>query len=178
MKYIYSLVIIGSLLLSSCNNEPTLQKYFVENTENKNFIALDLSPSILNIDAIKLSAEQNAALKSFDKMNILAFKLDAKNKAEFEVERAKVNEILKDEKYQQLMKVGHGKEGASVSFVGDDEHIEELVLYANKKENGFAVVRILGKDMNPTRIMTMISILQKSNVNLEQLKPLQQLLEK
>jgi len=178
MKYLYSLAIIGSFLLSSCNNEPTLQKYFVENTENKNFIALDLSPSILNIDASKLSAEQNAALKSFNKMNILAFKLDAKNKAEFEVERAKVNAILKGEKYQQLMKVGHGKEGASISFVGDDEHIEEFVLYANKKENGFAVVRILGKDMNPTGIMTMLSVLQKANIDLEQLKPLRQLLEK
>jgi hypothetical protein len=178
MKYIYSLAIIGSLLLSSCNNEPTLQKYFVENTENKNFIALDLSPSILNIDSSKLSMEQNVALKSFDKMNILAFKLDDKNKAEFEVERTKVNEILKDEKYQQLMKFGSGNEGASISFVGDDEHIEEFVLFANKKENGFAVIRILGKDMNPTGVMTMMSVLQKSNVNLEQLKPLQQLLNK
>jgi hypothetical protein len=178
MKYIYSLAIIGSLLLSSCNNEPTLQKYFVENTENKNFIALDLSPSILNIDSSKLSMEQNVALKSFDKMNILAFKLDDKNKAEFEVERTKVNEILKDEKYQQLMKFGSGNEGASISFVGDDEHIEEFVLFANKKENGFAVIRILGKDMNPTGVMTMMSVLQKSNVNSEQLKPLQQLLNK
>ena len=178
MKYIYNLAIIGSLLLTSCNNEPSLQKYFVENTENKNFIALDLSPSILNIDASKLSAEQNTALKSFDKMNILAFKLDAKNKAEFEVERAKINEILKDEKYHLLMKFGSGKEGASVSFVGSDEHIEEFVLFANKKKNGFAVIRILGKDMNPTGIMTMMSVLQKSNIDLEQLKPLQQLLEK
>jgi hypothetical protein len=178
MKYIYSLAIIGIFLLSSCNNELTLQKYFVENTENKNFIALDLSPSILNIDATKLTADQNAALNSFDKMNILAFNLNDKNKAEFEAERIKLNAILKGEKYQQLMKFGSGKDGASVSFVGDNEHIEEFVLYANKKENGFAVIRILGKDMNPTGIMTMISLLQKSNVNLEQLKPLQQLLEK
>lgn len=61
--------------------------------------------------------------------------------------------------------------------MGSDDHIEEFVLYANKKENGFAVVRILGKDMNPTNIMTMISVLQQSNVDLEQLKPLQQLMK-
>jgi len=144
MKYICSLAITVSLLLSSCNNEPTLQKYFVENTDNKNFIALDLSPSILNIDTSKLTVEQNDALNSFDKMNILAFKLNDKNKAEFEVERAKVNKILKDKKYQQLMKFGSGKEGASVSFVGTEENIEEFIFYANKKENGFAVVRVIG----------------------------------
>lgn len=70
----------------------------------------------------------------FDKMNILAFKLNDKNKAQFEIERAKVDLILKDTKYQQLMKFGSGKEGASVSFVGSDDHIEEFVFFANKKK--------------------------------------------
>ena len=178
MKTGYGILLLLSLFLISCNSEPTLQKYFVENTENKNFIALDVSPSILNVDKTKLSVAQNDALKSFDKMNVLAFKLNDKNKAEFETERAKVDLILKDKKYQQLMKFGSGKEGASVSFVGTDEHIEEFVFYANKKENGFAVVRILGKDMNPTSVMTMMSVLQQSNIDLEQLKPLQQLMAK
>lgn len=177
MKTVYGLALLLSLFLMSCNSEPTLQKYFVENTENKNFIALDVSPNILNVDKTKLSIAQSDALKSFDKMNVLAFKLNDKNKAEFEIERAKVNLILKDKKYQQLMKFGSGKEGASVSFVGTDEHIEEFVFFANKKENGFAVVRILGKDMNPTNIMTMMSVLQQSNIDLEQLKPLQQLMK-
>lgn len=166
-----------SLLLISCNSEPSLQRYFVENTENKNFVALDVSPSILNVDKTKLSVAQSDALKSFDKMNVLAFKVNDSNKAQFEVERAKVDLILKDKKYQQLMKFGSGTEGAMVSFVGTDEHIEEFILYANKKENGFAVVRILGKDMNPTSVMTMISVLQQSNIDLEQLKPLQQLMK-
>ena len=67
---------------------------------------------------------------------------------------------------------------ASVSFVGDIEHIEEFILFANKKENGFAVIRILGKDMNPNGIMTMMSVLQKTDIDVEQLKPLQKLFEK
>jgi hypothetical protein len=91
-----------------------LQKYFVENTENKDFIALDVSPSILNVDKSKLSAEQNGALESFDKMNVLAFKLNETIRA-IESERAKVVLILKDKKYQQLMKYSSGLEGASVS---------------------------------------------------------------
>ena len=177
MRAMCGIALLFSFFLISCKSEPTLQKYFVENTENKNFIALDVSPNILNVDKTKLSIAQRDALKSFDKMNVLAFKLNDKNKAEFEIERAKVNLILKDKKYQQLMKFGSGKEGASVSFVGTDEHIEEFVFFANKKENGFAVVRILGKDMNPTGVMTMMSVLQQSNIDLEQLKPLQQLMK-
>jgi hypothetical protein len=93
MKVMYGMALLFSLFLISCNSEPTLQKYFVENTENKNFIALDVSPDILNVDKTKLSVAQNDALKSFDKMNVLAFKLNDKNKAEFETERAKVDLI-------------------------------------------------------------------------------------
>ena len=178
MKRILSLLIIVSALFSSCNNEPSLQKYFVEKTENKNFVALDLSPNMLNIDSSKLSSEENAALKSFEKVNILAFKLNDSNKAEFESEKVKVGKILKEEKYQELMKFGSGKDGASVSFVGDDEHIDEFVFYANNKENGFAVIRVLGKDMNPTGILSLMSVLKNANVDLEQLKPLQQMISK
>ncbi len=177
MKRVYSFILL-SLFLVSCNSEPSLQKYFVEHLEDKNFIAMDVSSSILNIDASKLTVEQSQAMQSFDKMNILAFKLNDKNKAQFETERAKVSAILKDEKYQQLMKFGSGKEGASVSFVGTDEHIDEFVFFANRNENGFAVVRVLGKDMNPTHIMNMMSVLQQSNIDLEQLKPLQEMIKK
>ncbi|CAD0005056.1 MULTISPECIES: DUF4252 domain-containing protein [Flavobacterium] len=169
--------LLALLTLISCNSEPSLQKYFVENTENKDFIALDVSPSILNLEKTKLSPEQNEALKSFDKMNILAFKANDKNQAQFETERAKVKAILKNTKYQELMKVGSGKDGASISYVGTDENIEEFIIFANRKENGFAVVRVLGKNMNPNNIITLISVLKESKIDMEQLKPLQELVK-
>lgn len=177
MKTTASLFHLLILLCVSCNTEPSLQKYFVENTENKNFLALDISPSILNIEKNKLTIAQSAALSSFEKMNILAFKLDEKNKAQYQIENAKVLAILKNKKYQQLMKFSSGTNGASVSFIGDDEHIDEFVFYANRKGNGFAVVRVLGKDMNATNIMTLMQIVQKSNLDMEQLKPLKELMK-
>lgn len=177
-KNIFILALTALLTLGSCNSEPSLQKYFVENSEKKDFIALDISPNILNVDKAKLSAEQNEALNSFDKMNILAFKADQNNQTEFETERNKVKAILKDSKYQELMKFGSGKEGASVSYVGSDDNIKEFVIFANRKENGFAVVRVLGEDMNPNNIMTLMSVLQNSKIDMEQLKPLEQLLKK
>ena len=124
MRVAFYLGMLISLLLSSCNSEPTLQKYFVENSEKKSFVALDLSPSILNLDKTKLTSEQKTALASFDKMNVLAFKLDKTNQAEYDSESQKVTQILKGKTYQELMKVGSGKDGASVSFVGDDYHIQ------------------------------------------------------
>ena len=171
-------ILLVSLCLESCNSEPTLQKYFVENTENKDFIALDISSDILDVNKAKLSVAQTDALHSFDKINVLAFKLTDQNKSQFETEKEKINLILKDAKYQQLMKFNSGKQGASVSYVGTDDHIDEFVFFANKNDTGFAVVRVLGKDMNPTNILNMISVLKESKIDLEQLKPLQEFIKK
>jgi hypothetical protein len=165
------------MLLCSCEDKPSLQKYFVEKTESSEFVSVDLAPSFINTDKIKLTSEEKAALSSFKKMNILAFRADSTDITEYDKEIKEVKAILKNESYQQLMKAGSGNDGAAIYFVGnDDEHIEEFVVLAGKKENGFAVVRVLGNDMNPTHIMNMLTLLQKSNVDLEQLKPLRQLL--
>ena len=177
MKNAPTLLLLLLLTCISCNTEPSLQKYFVENTENQNFLALDISPSILNLEKNNLTVDQKAALASFDKMNILAFKISDQNKKQYVAENTKLQVILKDPKYQQLMKFSSGSTAASVSFIGEDDHIDEFVFYANRADNGFAVVRVLGKDMNATNIITLMQIVQKSNLDMEQLKPLQQLLK-
>jgi hypothetical protein len=53
------------------------QKYF-DNTENQNF-STDIS-IYFKIDKKHLTADQQTALAPFDKMNILAFKLNEKTK--------------------------------------------------------------------------------------------------
>lgn len=173
MRIAFYIAIAVSLFLTSCNNEPTLQKFFVESSEKKGFVVVDVAPSIINVDKTKLSEEQKTALQSFDKMNVLAFKLNENNKKEFEAESQKLKEILRNKKYQELIKYGSGKDAASVSFVGSEDHINEFVLFGKKEDNGFAVVRIMGNDMNPNNIMNILSILKSSNVNMEQLKPLE-----
>ena len=96
------IITIISFLAISCSNKPTLQKYFGENTENKDFIAIDVSPSILKMDKASLSDSETKALDAFDKMNIIAFKKDTLNEVKYKDEVAKVKAILKDEEYQQF----------------------------------------------------------------------------
>ena len=128
MKLAFITAFFAVMLLASCNSEPSLQKYFVENSEKKDFLALDISSSILNTDKTKLTAEQKTAIQSFDKMNILAFKMDKTNQAEYDLESDKLSSILTTEKYQELMKIGSGKDAASISFVGDENNINEFIL--------------------------------------------------
>ena len=179
MKIEYFIGFMFSLLLLSCTSEPTLQRYFVDNSEKKEFVSVDVSSSILNVDKSKLNLEEKNALASFDKMNIIAFKIDSAktNTKEFDQETAKVKAILKGKEYQELMKVGSGNNAASISFVGDENHINEFVIYAKSKESGFTLVRILGNDMNPNNIMSLLSIMKNANIDMEQLKPLEGLMK-
>jgi hypothetical protein len=170
-------ITILSFLALSCSNKPTLQKYFVENTEDKDFIAIDVSPSVLNLEKASLSESEEKALETFDKMNIIAFKKDSLNDKKFKDEVIKVKSILKDEEYQQLMKFGSSKQGAAIYFVGEDDNIDEFVVYANNATSGFALVRILGDNMNPNDVMILFELMRKSKIDIDQLKPLEGILK-
>ncbi len=179
MKIVCFIGFLATVLFVSCNSEPTLQRYFVDNSEKKEFVSLDVSSSILNVDKSKLNLEEKNALASFDKMNIIAFKIDSAktNTKEFEAEIAKVKAILRGKEYQELMKVGSGNNAASISFVGDENHINEFVIYAKSKESGFTLVRVLGDDMNPNNIMSLLSIMKNADIDVDQLKPLEGLMK-
>lgn len=180
MKLAHLIGFIIALILFSCNSETSLQRYFVDNSESKDFISIDVSSNIINVDKAKLTSEEKKALESFDKMNIIVFKMDSakSKKNQFETETAKIKKILKGKDYQELIKVGSANNAASISFVGDENHINEFVVYAKGKDTGFAIIRILGNDMNPNNVMSILSIMKNADIDLEQLKPLEGLMNK
>jgi len=173
-------VLIAAFVLSlaSCENKESLQKYFVENSESTDFVALDLAPSFINTEKMTLTPEEKETLSSFKKLNVLAYKKDSVNTAQFEIEKNKVKDILKDKEYQPLMKFGNTNKGLSVYLVGEEEKIDEFVLFASGKEQGFVVARLLGDNMKPADVVNLVEIIQKADLDLEQLKPLQEALGK
>ncbi len=172
------IVFASVILMMSCKDEPSLQKYFVESGEKKEFLSMDISSSILNVNETKLSASEKKALESFEKVNVLAFKKDYKNNAQYNKEVKEVKEILKDSTFQPLIKLNGVGHNASIMLVGDEKEIDELVLFGNQKDMGFTVIRVLGKDMKPEDAMQFFNILQKSNVDMEQLKPILNIVNK
>jgi len=160
------------LVMMSCKEEPSLQKYFVKSGDKKEFMSVDISSSILNVNENNLSASEKKALASFDKVNVLAFKKDDKNSAQYTKEIKEVKAILKDTTFQPLIKLNGVGHNASIMLVGDNKEIDELVLFGNQKDLGFTVIRVLGNNMKPEDAMQFFSILQKSNIDMEQLKPI------
>lgn len=177
MKRNLYLLALMVLTLVSCDQKPTLQKYFVEKSQEKGFAAIDLGTGFLKADKLKLDAEETKALESMKKFNVLIFKSNGTNAAEFDKEKAKVKDLLKTDNYDELMKVSLEGGGMSVNTKGENDHIEEFVLFLNRKETGFGVIRVLGKDMTPQNVLTMVNLLQKSGANSGQLKPLMDIMK-
>ena len=157
-----------SLLTLACNNEKTLQKYYVENQEDSKFISLDI-PTSLFTKVDNLEPEQRETLESVSKINVLAYPLKEENES-FDAEKAELEEILSNDKYQLLMKYGSNDRKAALYFTGEEDAIDEIVAFGYDSERGMGVARILGKDMNPQKIMELIKSMDGEDINIEGLK--------
>ncbi|SDR65109.1 DUF4252 domain-containing protein [Christiangramia echinicola] len=165
--------LLGILLMAgftSCDDGKSLQKYYVENQEDTDFLALDV-PTSMFTNSGSLEAEEKATLESIKKINVLALKKED-NPSKFEEEKLKLDEIFKDEKYQLLMKYGGGNRKAALYFTGEDDAIDELIVYGYDDEQGLGVARVLGEDMDPEKIMKMMKSLDKNNIDIEGIKGL------
>ncbi len=153
------------MLLLACNNKPSLQEYYVENQEDNQFLALDI-PAGMFTNSESLDEEQRATLETVKKINLLAYPVKAGND-KFDAEMTKLEEILSDEKYQLLIKYGSGERKAEVYFTGDEDAVDELIVYGYDKTKGLGVARVLGEDMNPGDLIKLMTSMKKGEVNVE-----------
>lgn len=167
-------VAIGLVALAACaGSEASLQKYYIDSQDNKNFISVDIPASII---ALKddVPEEAREALSSLKKMNVLAFRKNETNGAEYEVENKKIKEILKSNKFSELMRVKDKGRNIVIKYEGDEntESFDEVVVYASDKQTGFALVRVLGDDMKPEKIMKLMKSIENVDNSSEGLKQL------
>lgn len=166
------LLLVVAVMAIACNDGKSLQQYYVENAEKPEFISVDFPASMLSLEETDLTAEQKEAYKSLKKLNILAFRVKADNKENFEAEKAKVKDILKNSQYEELMKISYGGAKGHVSMIGDDNSIDELVVYGNDDKFGFALIRVLGDEMEPAKILSLVNALQSADLDANQFKEL------
>jgi hypothetical protein len=162
---IKSLVVLLAIALSSCSPTQSLQEYYIDSTENPNFLAFDIPTSILSLDTAELSEDQTIAYESLKKLNVLAFKKTVDNVTAYKAERTKVKAILANDDYEELMKMNTEFGRASIRFKGADDAIDEVIIFGDNKDKGFALVRVLGKNMNPAHFGQLLQALEKSDFN-------------
>ncbi|MEP1489645.1 MAG: DUF4252 domain-containing protein [Algibacter sp.] len=167
IKYIVCALLV-SFTIVNCSSKPSLQRYFVDNQETKNFISQDLPLSMLNMDESKLDDTQREAFKSVKRLNFLGYKLDETNAETYNTELAKVKTILKDDQYNELIEFSDKGNKVLVKYLGNEEEADEVILLGSSKELGFAVVRILGDDMRPDKMYALVEAMQHTDFDKSQ----------
>ena len=170
IRNIIALMVLVATFVS-CNQNSSLQAYYVDNELKPGFTSVDIPTSFLKIDETSLTPEQKEAYNSVDKLNMLAFVVTEDNKDQYQEELAKVNGILKDSKYNELMRAGNSVDGKFVmKYIGDDDEVDEFILFGNANDKGFAVIRILGDDMNPNQIASLAQGINLSDIDASQVQ--------
>lgn len=165
------------LTIAACSKSQSLQEYFVEHANNPDFISVDVPASILHLDEQDLSPDQEKALRSVKKLNVLTFAKNDGNQAQFAEEVRRVNAILADDRFTELMKLNTVYGKGVVTFLGNDEAIDEVVIFGSSADKGFALIRVLGDNMNPAYLAELIQAIQKSDFKGEGLGKLGALLK-
>lgn len=162
-KLFLSLTVV---LFFSCNGKQSLQEYYVDNQDNENFLSLDLPSSLLMVNN-NMTKEQQETLSTVKKVNVLAFPKKEENTVAFEEEKAKINSILKDDKFHVLMKFNQNGMNAKVLYLGEEDAIDEIIIYGEDYEKGFGVARVLGNQMNPQKLIEMLKTVDNDMINVE-----------
>jgi hypothetical protein len=157
--------IAAGIMLAGCSGTPSLQQYYVSNSENPNFLALDVPANILNLEEADLDETQAEALKSLRKLNILAFRKTEENSGDYLTETAKVKEILKNPDFKELMKLNSKFAKGVIKYKGEGDAIDEVVIYGASEDEGFALIRVLGKDMNPAHLVQLMQAVEKADLD-------------
>ena len=171
IKYVLGLG-LAALTLFSCSNEKSLQRYLVDRQDDDSFLKIDIAASLLQTDNNNLSQEEKDILETVKKINVVAYPIKGENAADYEVKRQELKDIIDQEQYKMLMKYGSNKQGATLKYLGEEEAIDEIIVFASDDEKGFALFRLLGEKMEPAKMMKLMKAIEKGDLDVSKLESL------
>jgi len=169
IKYVLGLG-LAALTLFSCSNEKSLQRYLVDRQDDDSFLKIDIAASLLQTDNNNLSQEEKDILETVRKINVVAYPIKEENAADYEVKRLELKDIIDQEQYKMLMKYGSNKQGATLKYLGEEDAIDEIIVFASDEEKGFALFRLLGKKMEPAKMMKLMNAIEKGDLDVSKLE--------
>ncbi|PHS65627.1 MAG: hypothetical protein COB12_06930 [Flavobacterium sp.] len=169
IKYVIGIG-LAALTLFSCSNEQSLQRYLVDRQDDNAFLKVDIAASLLQANDADFSKEEKEILATVKKINVVAFPIKGENAANYEVKKKELKDIINQEQYKTLMKFGSNNKGAVLKYLGEEDSIDEIIVFASDDEKGFALFRLLGDNMNPAQMIKLMSSIEKGDMDISSLK--------
>ncbi|WP_347374671.1 DUF4252 domain-containing protein [Aequorivita sp. Q41] len=169
VKYILALT-LGVVALSSCSDK-SLQKYLVEKQDDDKFVKMDIATSLLQGANSDFSEEEKEILKTIKKVNVVAYPLKG-DVADYEKERQNLKTILDQEQYKELTRTKSNDWNATLKYTGDEDAINEIIVFASSDTYGFAVFRLLGENMQLDQMLKLMNSAERGDLDFSQLEGL------
>ncbi len=163
------LTILSAIMLLSCKNEASIQTYIVEHQDLPDYKAIDISAKIVDFSKAELTEEQQETLGALEKLNFLLYRAKKDDLESYKTELSKVRKVFNNDNHSELMEFSSDGMKFQVNSIGDDKTVDEILVLASSSEYGFGLLRVLGDDMNPEKMVALISKLQNANVDDSQL---------
>jgi hypothetical protein len=160
---------LAALSLVSCADGSSLQRYLVDKQDDDKFLKVDIATSLLESDDADFTEEQREILETIKKVNVVAFPLKGKNAADYETERTELAKILDNEKYILLGKVSSNGSMMTMKYLGEEDAIDEVIIFASDDERGFAVFRLLGDNMKPGQMLKLMNSINSGDLDVSAL---------
>src|SRR5690554_3398061 len=167
LKYSVAVILTG-LTLISCS-EKSLQKYLVEKQDDPKFVKVDIPTSLLEGENSNFDPEEKEILKTIEKINLVAYPIKNNDSTDYNLERQELESILDQERYKDLTRIKTSDWNATLKYTGDEDAIDEVIVYANASNRGFAVFRLIGKDMRPDQMYSLMKSMESGDLDLSRL---------
>lgn len=155
---------LGVMVLTSCSDQ-SLQKYLVEKQDDNKFVKMDVAASLLQGNDSNFSQEEKDILKTLKKVNVVAYPINDENIADFEIEKNKLKTILDQEQYKELTRIKSNDWNATLKYTGEEDAIDEVIVFASDDKRGFAVFRLLGENMRPDQMLKLMKSAERGDLD-------------
>lgn len=163
-KY-FMAVILAVVTLTSCSDK-SLQKYLVEKQDNDKFVKMDIAASLLQGKESNFTQEEKDILGTIKKVNMVAYPIKNGYTADFERERNELRDILNQEQYKELTRIKNKDWSATLKYTGEEDAIDEVIVFASDNNRGFAVFRLLGEKMRPDQMIKLMESAKRGDLDI------------
>lgn len=96
----------------------------------------------------------------------MSFSLDSINHTKYSEELLKINQLFTNSSYERIISLGNPKDGkVRVYTVDNNGFLKEIVIFVNSNKTGFAIIRVLGNEMELEKFFKLRRLLNEIDLS-------------
>jgi len=140
---------------TSCKKD-TVQTYLLESENRPELVSYDFSSDMLAFAKNFIEEAEIPVIKSIDKVKLVGLNIEDNSLEAYEQEKQRLQTILENSEYKKLLNIKKDGRQIKIYYNGEQEAIDEVLVFGYSDDQGVGLARVLGNNINPTEIMEVV----------------------